>query len=393
MAKGGDTQQRAATTRDSARGNLVTRNFLPLAVSICLAAGIHLFFGLTDHPFAAKLCLDIAIAIILAVSLNMVNGYTGQFSMGHAGFMAIGGYFAAALTYYGSIRLFGSAQPVGGMLSWGFNISDMPDGTPLVSRGDLLFLAACLLGGLVAAFAGYLVGLPSLRLRGDYLAIVTLGFGEIVRVLLQTSRPQLSRAADVEAAPIYQLPLHLGQALGFNRVPAYTTLFWTYIVVCITVLVAFRLKYSTAGRAMLAIREDEIAAEAMGINTTRYKVRAFVLASFFAGVAGALFAHQIGSINAGELGFIKSFDIIIIIVLGGLGSISGAVIAAVVLTLLPEALREVAEYRMIAYAVMLILIMILRPQGLFGIREVWELGPVRRLWRRVRRQSSGGAGA
>ncbi len=355
------------------------RNLGPVAGMIAIASLVHIFFGMTDFPFAAKLGLDIAIAIILAVSLNMVNGFTGQFSMGHAGFMAIGGYFAAAMTYYGSIHFFGSAQPAGGILSWGLDIRDMPPGTPLISRGDLLFLASCLTGGLIAALAGFLVGLPSLRLRGDYLAIVTLGFGEIVRVLLQASRPQVSRVADVQNTPIYELPLHLGQALGFNRIPTYTTLFWAYMVVCITVVVAYRLKYSSSGRVMLAIREDEIAAEAMGVHTTKYKVRAFVLAAFFAGVAGALFAHQIGSINAGELGFVKSFDIIIIVVLGGLGSISGAVIAAIVLTLLPEALRQVAEYRMIAYAIMLILIMILRPQGLLGIRELWELKPVRRV--------------
>jgi branched-chain amino acid transport system permease protein len=268
-------------------------------------------------------------------------------------------------------------------------IDAMPPGMSFLSAGDLVFIVACLLGGLAAALAGYLVGLPSLRLRGDYLAIVTLGFGEIVRVLLQTSRPQITTLAEVQATPVYKLPLHLGQALGFNLIPAYTTLFWIYLAVCATVLVAYRLKYSTAGRAMLSIREDEIAAQAMGINTTRYKMRAFVLSSFFAGLAGALFAHQIGSINAAELGFIKSFDIIIIIVLGGLGSISGAVLAAALLVLLPEVLRVVAEYRMIAYALMLILIMILRPQGLLGIREIWELKPIKKLWRMVRRGTGG----
>lgn len=386
-------REKAARSLAPPAWTLLTRNLLPLSIAVGLAAGIHILFGVSGMPFASKLALDIAVAIILAVSLNMINGFTGQFSMGHAGFMAIGGYTAAAVTYYGSAKLFGTTQPIGGVLSWGLGIASIPDDMAFMTRGDVLFLAACLIGGLVAAVAGYLVGLPSLRLRGDYLAIVTLGFGEIVRVLLQASRPQVTGVADVRATPTVELPIHLGEALGFNFIPVYTTLFWAYLVVCITVLVAYRLKYSTSGRAMLSIREDEIAAEAMGINSTRYKVRAFVLASFFAGVAGALFAHQIGSINAGELGFIKSFDIIIIVVLGGLGSISGAVLAAIVLTLLPEALREVAEYRMLAYAFMLILIMILRPQGLFGIREIWELGPVRRLWNRIRPGEAKAGGA
>jgi len=244
----------------------------------------------------------------------------------------------------------------------------------------------------VAAVAGHVVGLPSLRLRGDYLAIVTLGFGEIVRVLLQASQPQLFGADEIQATAAWRLSVSLGGALGFISLPFYTTLFWVYAFVALTLIVTCRIKYSSYGRAFLSIREDEIAAEAMGIHTTRYKVRAFVLAAFFAGLAGALYGHSIGSINAGELGFQKSFDLIIMVVLGGMGSISGSTLAAVLLTLLPELLRTVTDHvnqflparyalpdlRMIIYSLALILMMILRPQGLLGLHEIWDLRRRRR---------------
>src|SRR5262249_50034997 len=159
---------------------------------------------------------------------------------------------------------------------------------------------------------------------------------------------------------------HLNSASGFFGLPAYTNVFWVYLFVCITLIVAYRLKESSYGRAFLSIRENEVAAEAMGINTTRFKVRAFMIAAFFAGIAGGLFAHELGVIlNPNELGFLKSFDIVIMVVLGGMGSVSGAVLAAILLTILPEALRAFAQYRMIFYALALILMMILRPQGLF----------------------------
>jgi branched-chain amino acid transport system permease protein len=350
----------------------------PLALGLALAMALHVGLlpataALTSAgDFYSKIVVDIGIAIILAVSLTIVNGFTGQFSIGHAGFMAVGGYVAAAITYYGSVRIFGDAQPRGGWLSWGLGMDSFPGGG-MLGPGDALFVASCLAGGLVAAGAGYVVGLPSLRLRGDYLAIVTLGFGEIVRVLLQSSRDQVIDPQMIRDTPALELSTHLGKAVGFNFVPTYTTLFWTYLWVAITLYVALRLKRSSYGRAFLSIREDEIAAEGMGIRTTRYKVAAFVIAAFFAGVAGALFAHQIGSINAGELGFMKSFDVVIIVVLGGLGSVSGAVLAAIILTVLPEVLRDAAQYRMIVYALLLIVMMIVRPQGLLGVREVWEL--------------------
>lgn len=351
----------------------------PVALGLLLALLLHVYARRLIGDFYSKVLLDIGINVILAVSLNLVNGLTGQFSIGHAGFMAVGGYTAGAVTYYGSFRIWDSPQFRGGLLSWSQDLSSFSGG--LFQAGDLLFLTACLAGGLAAAFCGYVVGLPSLRLRGDYLAIVTLGFGEILRVLLQQTPDVLFTLEDVNQTPAPLLLGHLGGALGFTGIPFYTSLFWVYAAVTAILIVSYRLKESSYGRAFLAIREDETAADAMGVPITRYKVRAFVLSAFFAGIAGALFAHLIGTtLNPRELGFQKSFDIVIMVVLGGMGSISGATLAAAILTILPEALRFVAEYRMIVYALLLIVMMIVRPQGLLGIRELWDL-PVWKLWR------------
>jgi branched-chain amino acid transport system permease protein len=336
----------------------VIRGALPIVVGFALAIVLQLSAGPVVGPFAAKILMDIGINIILAVSLNLVNGFTGQFSIGHAGFMAVGGYVAGCITYYGSFLLWGGTAVKTGWLS----------------GGDALFLGGCIAGGLVAAAVGYVVGLPSLRLRGDYLAIVTLGFGEILRVTLQRTGDVIYSADEVRKASVATLATSLGGSLGFSGIPYYTDLFWVYLFVAIALIVALRLKYSSYGRAFLSIRENEIAAEAVGINTTKLKVRAFVLAAAFAGIAGGLFAHEVGtSLNPRELGFQKSFDIVIMVVLGGMGSVSGAVLAAIVLTILPEALRGFSEFRMPIYALALILMMILRPQGILGLKELWEL--------------------
>ncbi len=370
----------------------------PLVIGLGVALGLHFWVQQTVSAFTTKVLLDIGINVILAVSLTLVNGFTGQFSIGHAGFMALGGYAAAAVTYYGSVRWWGHPGFQGGLLSWTTSQGDFAG--PLLGSGDLLFVVACLVGGLVAAVAGYVVGLPSLRLRGDYLAIVTLGFGEIVRVLLQASGHQLDSAAEIQHTSALHLSTMLGGSLGFISLPFYTTLFWVYAFAALTLLVTYRVKYSSYGRAFLSIREDEVAAEAMGIHTTRFKVRAFVLAAFFAGLAGALYAHSIGSINAGELGFQKSFDLVIMVVLGGMGSISGSALAAALLTILPEALRKVTDQanqylpaayalpdlRMVIYSLALILMMILRPQGLFGLHEIWDWRPLRRRQKSTRRK-------
>jgi branched-chain amino acid transport system permease protein len=301
----------------------------------------------------------------LAVSLNIVNGFTGQFSIGHAGFMALGAYGSIVITYYGGYQIWGDVMKHES------------------ASGYALYFGSIVVGGTVAAIAGYLVGLPSLRLRGDYLAIVTLGFGEIIRVLLQATEPVLypSEMKDVTGAARY---LHLGGALGFSHGQSYNSLLWTWAAVALTVLIAYRLRESTHGRAFLSVRENEIAAEAVGVNTTRYKVSAFVLAAFFAGVAGALFAHQLGAGTASrpeEFNFMKSFEAVIMVVLGGMGSISGATVAAIALTLLTEILRSVQDYRLISYSLLLIIVMIVRPKGLFGTRELWELSIFRNLRR------------
>jgi branched-chain amino acid transport system permease protein len=401
------------------------RALWPVAASLALAAIMYFLVAPRIGGFASDLLMNSGIAIILATSLTVVNGFTGQFSIGHAGFMSLGGYGAAAVVYYGSFRLFGD-----------FNFHG-----PLVAAGDLLFVGACLFGALVAAVAGWIVGLPSLRLRGDYLAIVTLGFGEIVRVLIQGTPDQLDTTTDPAITDV-SLPkqlVHLGGALGFSGAPAYSTVFWIVLAVGITLTAIIRLKQSSYGRALLSVREDEVAAQAMGVNITRYKVRAFVFSAFFAGLAGGLYAMKVGTINAGELAFQKSFDIVIMVVLGGLGSVSGAAVAAVILTLLPELLRDppdlwpwglvaaaivavliiafaprkkgplltlagvcagwellrwtaiwlgidLSDYRMVIYALALIIIMIVRPQGLFGVREIWDYLP--RAWQFWRSDSA-----
>jgi branched-chain amino acid transport system permease protein len=341
-------------------------------------------------PYYARILLDVGIAMMLAVSLNIVNGMTGQFSIGHAGFMALGGYTAGMVTYYGSLALWGSASKTPG----------------LFSAGEWLLPLGCLAGALVAAIAGYIVGLPSLRLRGDYLAIVTLGFGEIMRVLLQQTNKKLEPSEFASATWGDFFPPPVGAALGFNGLPTYTNLFWVYLFLSLTVIIAYRLKQSGIGRSMIAIREDEIAAHAMGVNVTRVKVRSFIIAAALAGAAGGLYAHELGvTLAPTDAGFAKSFDLIIMTVLGGNGSISGVMVAAVLVTILPELLRTIGaplagvlqsfsdqlpgflqrviaipidilnnfeNYRLIVYALLLISMMLIRPQGLFGSREVWD---------------------
>ncbi|MGA9523826.1 MAG: branched-chain amino acid ABC transporter permease [Myxococcaceae bacterium] len=305
----------------------------------------------TESPFLVYIASLVGVNVMLAVSLNIVNGMTGQFSIGHAGFMAVGAY-------------------IGGKFS--LEMKELYiSGLPVFVSDQLLFVLALLVGGAVAALFGFIVGLPSLRLKGDYLAIVTLGFGEIIRVVVQNTES-------------------LGRALGLSGVPQRASLFMVWLWVFLTVLVARRIAGSSHGRSLLAIREDEIAAEAMGVNTTGYKVRAFVISAFFAGVAGGLFAHFVPIINPGSFTFVKSMEIVVMIVAGGLGSTTGAITAAVFLTLLPEGLRslftqighgntgmaqKVDQIRMPIYGLLLVVLMLLRPQGLFGTRELWDIAP------------------
>ena len=339
-------------------GNTLT-GLLPFGTGLVIALLLHFLLPRVVGPYNSRIVTHIAIAIIMAVSLNIVNGMTGQFSIGHAGFMTLGAYTSAFITYYGSMLLWNSSDRHGGFLG----------------SGEWLFAVSCIMGGLFAAAAGYVVGLPSLRLRGDYLAIVTLGFGEIIRVVLQQTGKVIESAEALKAGGLSQMiPPPVGGALGFGGVPTYTNRFWVFTILTITLVVAYRLKRSSLGRAMISVREDEIAAQAMGVNIARQKVLAFVIAAFFAGVAGGLFAHERGVIiSPKDAGFQRSFDYVIMTVLGGRGSITGVMLAAGLLTALPEFLREFEQYRLIVFALLLIIMMLVRPQGLLGIHEIWDL--------------------
>jgi branched-chain amino acid transport system permease protein len=216
----------------------------------------------------------------------------------------------------------------------------------------MVFGISLIFGGILAALFGLAVGLPSLRLKGDYLAIVTLGFGEIIRVVIQNTQM-------------------LGGARGLPGIPARTTLGWTFAVAAVAIYVSRALVRSTYGRGFLAVRDDETAAEAMGVSSTKYKVTAFVVAAFFAGLAGGLYAHFIGYITPEGFNFMKSVDVVVMVILGGMGSTFGVAVAAVLLTGMNEVLRQVEQYRMIASSVLLIVLMILRPQGLLGNPMEW----------------------
>lgn len=284
------------------------------------------------------------IFIVLAVGLNLINGTTGQFSLGHAGFMAVGAYATAVTTVTVEAHFF----PPGTVVTWW--------------QSALVFNFGLLVGGLCAGLAGLLVGTPSLRLKGDYLAIVTLGFAEIIRLIFNNTEA-------------------LGGATGYRGgrpegLPIYTTFFWVFVWVAIVILVVRNLTASSFGRTLLAIREDEIAAEAVGLQTAKYKVLAFVVSSMAAGVGGGLFAHLLGGASPEDFKFDRSVDMIVMIIVGGLGSVTGAVVGAVFVTLtrvltmnLPS---EYQQYRLVAYALILILLMILRPQGLLGRFEITD---------------------
>ena len=294
-------------------------------------------FGFGVPPYQARIIMLAGINVILAVSLNLITGFTGQFSIGHAGFMAVGAYTSGYLTVYHA-------------LAWERSLAAMV-GDNLAHV--LIFLLAILVGGLVAALAGLLVGIPSLRLRGDYLAIVTLGFAEIIRVVI----------LNIDK---------VGGATGFS-VPGYTNFLWVGAFAVLTIAVVYNIVHYDIGRALISIREDEHAAEAMGINTTRYKVLAFVISSALAGMGGVLFGHYTSFLSTNDFQFIRSFEIIIMIVLGGMGSLTGAVLGAIVITIMPELLRQLpgdfSNYRLVVYSALLIIIMLTRPQGILGTRE------------------------
>lgn len=291
--------------------------------ALFLLGGSLLISGGVLSGYYSKVVVKIGIYIILAVSLNVATGYLGQLPLGHAGFMAVGAYASAIFM------------------------------TRLGLRGQGVFAVAAVLGGLAAALAGFLIGIPALRLKGDYLAIITLGFGEIIRVILTNLDDVLGFS-------------FTGGAGGLLGIPKTTNFLNTFLWVGITCFLIHTLMKSRHGRAIYAIRENEIAAEASGIPVTAYKTFAFVVSAFFAGVAGALYSGYLGILKPDNFKFMTSIEILVMVVLGGMGSMLGSVVSAAVLTALPEALRVFSDWRMIAYALLLILVMIFKPSGLMG---------------------------
>lgn len=280
--------------------------------------------GVLDSYYQITL-FTIGINIILAVSLNLIIGYAGQFSLGHAGFMAIGAYCTAIVL-----------GKVGG------------------TAGLLLGM---LLGALVTAGVALIVAIPTLRLRGDYLAIATLGFAEVIRILIQNGGKLT------------------GGPAGISNIPKVTNFTWLYVCIVLSIICIVNFARSTHGRATASVREDEIAAEAMGVNTTKYKTLAFVIGAVIASVGGALYAANFFIITPNTFNFQKSIDILVIVVFGGLGSLTGSIVASFVLGIITMMLQDYAAVRMIIYSIAIILIMIYRPSGLFGTKE-WNINKI-----------------
>ncbi|PKM74239.1 MAG: branched-chain amino acid ABC transporter permease [Firmicutes bacterium HGW-Firmicutes-16] len=307
-----------------------------------------LITGGTISKYYSGVISSIGISIILAVSLNMATGYLGQLPLGHAGFMAVGAYTSALIMK--------------------------------AAAGSLItFPLALLAGGLVAALFGILIGIPALKLKGDYLAILTLGFGQIIMVVL------------LNIDDVLGFKLTRGAA-GLQKIPKTTTFLITFICVGITCFVIHTIMKSRHGRAILSIRENEIAAESCGINTTYYKTLGFVVSAFFAGVAGGLYAGNIGILNPSAFGFMKSIEILVMVVLGGMGSMFGSVLSGGVLTALPELLRDFDKYRMVVYSLVLVVVMIFKPTGLMGTYDFSLNGLLDKLILRLKGGKGDGGG-
>ena len=321
---------------------LNNRRLLPILLVVGLVLSFATpAFGLVD-PYVQLILIYIGINIMLTASLNLVNGYMGEFSVGHAGFMAVGAYVASIMT----VKVFPAAWQ------------------------DWTFPLALVAGGLIAALAGLVVALPSFRTRGDYLAIVTLAFLMIVKSVIE----------NIEA---------IGGPRGFLGMAKLTSLPWTYVWVVITIWCLRNFVYSHLGRGVIAIREDEVASDLMGVDTRRVKLLTFVISAFFTGVAGGLYAHVILFINPRSFDIIKSTDILIMVYLGGIGSLAGSVLGATIVTVLLELLRPLAVWRMVLMPLALVLMMLYRPRGIMGLREFAWFVPKRDLfaardWRRAR---------
>ena len=340
-------------TNSKKTGRIPKSKLLSYAVNAGLLLVFYfLFFALiangTINRYSSGIMTTMFINIILTVSLNLVSGFLGQLVLGHAGFMSVGAYTAALFTLY--------------------------SGLPIT----ISFPISIVLAGVMAAVFGVIIGVPALRLRGDYLAIITLGFGEIIRVII------LACDFTGGAKGLHGIPTILpkGSDATSLALAKYSYVFWLAVI---TVVIIWAFVRSRHGRAVIAIREDEIAAEASGIHTTYYKLFAFVMAAFFAGVAGSVYAHHIGVLDPGKFNFDYSVEILLMAVLGGLGSITGSIIAAVALTILPEFLRGFEDYRMLIYAVILIIVMLFKPSGLMGQREFSLSGLAARLTAKKRK--------
>jgi len=332
--------------------NRTLAKILVAAATVALLYGLDMVVGrLEDDPslhagYAVRILMLALINVIVAVSLNLVNGFTGQFSLGQAAFFGIGAYAGAALTVYAQKQLFGHILGSSETIGWW--------------QSSAVLVLAMLVGGLAASLAGFVVGLPSLKLRGDYLAIVTLGFNQIV-VVVSHNLKEMGGAAGFTG--IYP-------SSGFVGIPALSSFFWVALVAVSVIVLSINLRRSVHGLAFESIREDEVAAEAMGVPTTRYKVTAFVLAAFLAGVGGVLYVHYNQSVTPLDIDFNASVNFVIMVVLGGLGSVTGSAIGAILLTVLPEALRMEPTYRLVIYSITLIVLMLVRPQGIFGRDEL-----------------------
>ena len=298
-----------------------------LAAVLLLALALVLPASGVLNPYIVQILMYVGINMILTLSLNLVNGYMGEFSVGHAGFMGIGAYAASILTVWVLPR------------AW----------TPWA------FPAVLVVGGLAAAVAGLVVAFPSFRTRGDYLAIVTLAFNMIVKSVLE----------NLEV---------VGGPRGFLGMPRLTNLFWVVAWVLITLLVLRRLVYSNFGRGITAIREDEVAANLTGVDTRRLKLYAFLISAFFAGVAGGLFAHLLQFINPRSFSILKSTDMLVMVYLGGVGSLTGSLLGATIFTVLMEILRPLGLWRWVVGPLLLVLLMIFRPRGIMGFKEWKWLG-------------------
>jgi len=283
-----------------------------LIVAIYLVVTVLMSADIIDSYLFLNI-VSIGINIILAVSLNLITGFTGQFSLGHAAFMSIGAYTSGIIT----------------------------------AKLGLPFIVGIIAAALVAAIAGFLIGVPTLRLKGDYLAIATLGFGEIVRIIVLNWD-------------------YVGGAMGLNDIPRYTNWTWLFAFIVITIVIISNFINSYNGRAVISIKEDEIASTSMGVNTSYYKVLVFSMGAFFAGIAGALYANYFYFIKPDSFGFMKSVDILVIVVLGGLGNIKGSVISAIALSLISLSLQGMASLRMVIYAVILFVMMVYKPQKLLS---------------------------